>query len=323
MTTGFLLGKFLPLHAGHQLLIETARPMVDRLTILVCSLPDDPVAGNLRLQWVRDLYPDCDVVGHSAIVPQEPAEHPDFWVIWADIVRAAHPDPIDLVFASEPYGEELAAQVGARFVPVDIDRTAIPVSGTAVRGDPATGWRWLAEPVRAHYRRRIVLHGPESVGKSSLGSRLARHFDTVLMPEYGRTYCEAFGTALDADDLRRIFAGHIAMDAALRRHAGPLMIADTDPLMTQAWAIMLLGARLPEIDAWADVADLYLVPALDLPWKDDGTRLFGNDVARRQFMDVAIGELERRRLRWARVEGEGDARLDSALAAIQTAGLTE
>jgi nicotinamide riboside kinase len=89
--------------------------------------------------------------------------------------------------------------------------------------------------------------------------------------------------------------------------------------MTQAWAVMLLGRRLPEIDAWDEVADLYLVPAMDLSWEEDGTRLFGSDLARRQFMDVAIGELERRRLPWAWVEGEGDARLASALAAVEAA----
>ena len=70
--------------------------------------------------------------------------------------------------------------------------------------------------------------------------------------------------------------------------------------MTQAWAIMLLGRRLPEIDLWNDVADLYLVPAMDVPWQEDGTRLFGSVLARAQFMEVAIGELDRRRLRWAR-----------------------
>lgn len=323
MTSGFLLGKFMPLHAGHELLIETAQAMVDRLTILVCWLHDDPVPGPTRVEWVRAAYPDCHVVEHGAVVPQEPADHPDFWMIWADIVRAAHPDPLDMVFASEPYGAELASRVGARFVPVDLDRSAVPVSATAVRADPASQWRWLSEPVRAHYRRRIVLHGPESVGKSTLANRLARQFGTVLMPEYGRTYCETFGTALDAGDLRRIFTGHVAMDAALRRHAGPVMFADTDPLMTQAWAIMLLGERLADIDAWDDPADLYLVPALDLPWRDDGTRLFGSDLARRQFMEVAISELDRRGLKWAWVKGDGDARLASALAAIQAAGLAE
>src|SRR3546814_2858799 len=81
--------------------------------------------------------------------------------------------------------------------------------------------------------------------------------------------------------------------------------------MTQAWAIMLLGRRLPEIDHWDAVADLYLVPAMDLPWQEDGTCLFGSELARAQFMEVAVGELDRRRLPWVWVEGEGEARAEN------------
>lgn len=169
--------------------------------------------------------------------------------------------------------------------------------------------------------RHICLHGAESTGKSALAPRLAARLGGLVVPEYGRAYCEAHGTDLDAGDLRAIFLGHIAATQIMLARAPAWLISDTDPLMTQAWAVMLLGERLPEIEAWDDVADLYLVPAMDLPWEEDGTRLFGSDSARRQFMDVAIGELERRHLKWAWVEGEGDARLDSALAAIAAAGL--
>src|SRR3546814_6988913 len=66
---------------------------------------------------------------------------------------------------------------------------------------------------------------------------------------------------------------------------------------------------------------LPIFPAMDLPWQEDGTRLFGSELARAQFMDIAIGELDRRRLSWTWIEGEGDARVASALAAIQAAGL--
>lgn len=169
--------------------------------------------------------------------------------------------------------------------------------------------------------RHICLHGAESTGKSTLAPRLAARLGGLVVPEYGRTYCEANGTDLDAADLLAIFDGHVAATRAALVAAPDWLISDTDPLMTQAWAVMLVGRRLPEIDAWDDVADLYLVPAMDLPWQEDGTRLFGSELARRQFMEVAIGELDRRRLRWAWITGEGDARLQSALAAIAAAGL--
>ena len=164
--------------------------------------------------------------------------------------------------------------------------------------------------------RHICLHGAESTGKSKLAPRLAARLGGVVVPEYGRTYCEANGTDLDAGDLLAIFHGHVAATKLALAQAPAWVISDTDALMTQAWAIMLLGRRLPEIDLWNDVADLYLVPAMDLPWQEDGTRLFGSELARVQFMELAIGELDRRKLKWAWVEGEGDARLENALAAI-------
>ena len=143
----------------------------------------------------------------------------------------------------------------------------------------------------------------------------------LVAPEYGRTYAEAHGTEFDEIDLLAIFDGHVAATRAALAQNPEWLVSDTDPLMTQAWAVMLLGRRLPEIDLWDEPADLYLVPAMDLPWEEDGTRLFGSDLARRQFMDVAIGELERRNLRWAWVDGDGNERLENALAAIRAAGL--
>ena len=44
------------------------------------------------------------------------------------------------------------------------------------------------------------MHGPESVGKSTLARQLAAHFGTIHAPEYGRIWCAQFGMDLcDAD----------------------------------------------------------------------------------------------------------------------------
>ena len=49
---GFILGKFMPPHAGHITLIQSAKALVDELTILLCSLPDDPIPGGHAEIWL-------------------------------------------------------------------------------------------------------------------------------------------------------------------------------------------------------------------------------------------------------------------------------
>lgn len=321
MTRGFLLGKFMPPHNGHVLMCRTARALVDELTILVCWLPGDPIPGELRLAWMRELFPDCRVVGHGAVVPQEPAEHPDFWSIWRSIARDAHPEPIDRVFASETYGARLAAELDAAFHPIDPGRDAVPVSASAIRADPWRNWRHLPEPVRPHYARTICLHGPESTGKSALAAQLAAHFDTLMVPEYGRTWYEHRGGELAMQDLIHIATTHDAMTGAMLRQCNRRLILDTDPLMTAAWADMLFGERDPWFETWRRPADLYLLLDIDLPWVDDGTRLFGGEAERQRFFDISKAELVRRGVRWTQVSGQGDARFAAALRAIEEAGL--
>lgn len=162
----------------------------------------------------------------------------------------------------------------------------------------------------------IVLHGAESTGKSTLAAALALHYDTVAVPEYGRIYCEEHGTDLKPADLDAIFAGQRTMTQRMAPASLWLRFSDTDALMTQAWSVMLFGSRRPAIDAWNDVGDLYLVPALDLPWEDDGTRLFGTATQRFRFMEAAMFELERRGLPHVVIKGAGADRLDAAIEAI-------
>ena len=168
---------------------------------------------------------------------------------------------------------------------------------------------------------RICLHGPESTGKSTLARQLASHFAEPLVPEYGRLWCESFGTDLTMHDLVAIAHGHDAMTTALEQCAKRLVIVDTDPLMTTVWADMLFGRRHPWFDRWGPPADLYIIPGLDLPWVEDGTRMFGKVTDRQRFMELSEAELVRRGARYVKVEGQGDARFANALAAIQSAGL--
>ncbi|MEZ5666160.1 MAG: AAA family ATPase [Alphaproteobacteria bacterium] len=318
MTRGFLLGKFLPPHLGHVFLCDFAAARVDRLTVLLCSLPGDPIPGDVRLGWMRALVPGARVVHlDRPDVPQRPEDHPDFWAIWRDIVGAFHPEPVDMVFASESYGHRLASEVGARFVPVDPLRQAVPVAGSAILADPFRHWAFVPAPVRPWFVRRVVLFGPESSGKTTLARLLAERLQTTWVPEYARTHTDAFGTAIDEPALAAIVAGHSAASAAARRSANRILVEDTDPVLTAVWAEMLLGRRPDWLTAFDDPADLYLLTGIDVPWDDDGTRYFADAATRARFHRLCEAELQRRGLDYVALEGPADDRLSVALAAIR------
>ena len=315
---GFVLGKFMPPHLGHVFLCDFARTYCKRLTILVCSLDNDPVPGVLRFRWMQKLFPNCDVQWCREDLPQAPKDHPDFWPIWRDVVARYVGSP-DVVFASEDYGPRLASETGARFVPVDRPRLTVPVSATMIREDPFRYWDFLPVPVRPYYAKRVCLFGPESTGKSTLALQLAKRFNTVHVPEYARTYTDAFGTAVTAADLERIAEGQRASLTAARFQANRVIIEDTDRLLTAVWSDMLLGGRASALSLVDDPADLYLLCDIDLPWADDGTRYFPSLADRKRFFEACRAELKAWHLPHAVVQGNGHAREDSAVAAIRAA----
>src|SRR6476469_8967187 len=292
MKRGLVLGKFMPPHAGHVALIQSARALVDELTVLLCSLPDDPIPGQVRMDWMRSLFPDCRIAWQSKPAPQEPADDPEFWKTWEKIVARHHPEPIDFVFAGESYGAELAHHVGGTFVPLggrvlNADRNGLGgVSGAAIRAAPWAYWDFLPPPVRGHYGLTVCLHGIESVGKSTLAERLAQHYRTILVPEYGRSHCEAHGTDCREDDLMLIGEAQQAMIEAARPWANRLLVADTDALMTAAWSQMMIG-YMPDQLLCHRKADLYLMLGNDAPFVDDGTRVYKTKVQRDRFNRIA------------------------------------
>lgn len=321
MKRGFLLGKFMPPHAGHITLIDAARALVDELTILVCWLPDDPVSGEMRLAWMKQLFPTCRVIGQADPAPQDPTESADFWAVWKPIVAAVHPKKIDYLFAGEAYGAELAKHVGGKFVPLGArilgaDQAGLGgLSGSAVRADPFGHWSYLPPPVRDHYALTICLHGVESVGKSTLAERLAAHYGTIVVPEYGRAHCELYGTDCRDTDLRLMGLAQQASIDAARPWCNRRLIADTDALMTAAWSQMMIGYASDELLVQRK-ADLYLVLGTDAPFIDDGTRIYGEPEVRAKFDRVAREVLRVARVDQVEIAGSWDERFAAACAAI-------
>jgi HTH-type transcriptional repressor of NAD biosynthesis genes len=317
MTTGMLLGKFLPPHLGHVFLGEFAARYADRLTVVVCSLAREPIPGELRFRWMRELFPFENVVHLTDELPQDPSEHPDFWNLWRAALRRVLPEKPDFVFASEDYGWRLAGELGAAFVPVNAARDAVPVSGTAIRTDPLANWEYIPRCVRPYFTKRVCVFGPESTGKTTLCRKLAEHFRTAWVPEYARTLLEArAGQVVRVEDMEAIARGHVASEEALARNANRVLFSDTDPLATLIWSDTLFD-RVPEFvrrQADARAADLYLLCAPDVPWVGDAVRYLPDGGP--AFFERCERELKARGRNYVVIRGTWDERFAAAMDAV-------
>ena len=154
---------------------------------------------------------------------------------------------------------------------------------------------------------RVSFHGAESTGKSVLARKLAAERGWPVVPEYGREYCETHGIDLTMADLLAIAAGQDAAMRAVCAAAPPLVLLDTDPLMTAAWAAMLFGHAPAALLAYPK-AERYLLFAPDVPWVADGTRFFGTAQARARFAALAEDMLVQAGVPFTRIGGDWSQR---------------
>ncbi|MEW6209627.1 MAG: AAA family ATPase [Acidobacteriota bacterium] len=320
-STGMILGKFLPVHRGHQHLIDFARSRVDHLTVIVCSLESEPIAGRLRFEWMKELYPDINVVHCTDENPQEPKDHPQFWEIWIESIRRFIPQGPDYVFTSEHYGDELALRLGARHLLVDLERRTVPVSATAIRERPFDNWQFIPECVRPYFAKRVAIVGAESTGKTTLAGLLAEHFQTACVTEFARRYLdEKYGEAalerITLDDIEAIARGQLESEEAMARRCNRVLICDTELMTTALWSEHFFGG----CPSWIKQAaldrtyDLYLLTDFDSPWVEDSQRV--GDHLRKDFFDKLRGALAGRR--YEIISGSYRERLQRAIRAVDS-----
>lgn len=335
---GLVLGKFYPPHAGHHHLVRTAQDRCERLTVLVCAASVESVPLADRVAWMREAHPGARVVGAVDDIPVD-LNDPAVWEAHMAVFRGAVAGPVDAVFTSEGYGEELARRFGAEAVCVDPARALFPVSGTAVRADPAACWDFLGPVVRASLARRVVVLGAESTGTTTLSRALAAHYrrrggvwaGTGWVAEYGRRYSEeklAAARAADPDaswadvsfaseEFPVIARRQDAEEERAARLGSPVLICDTDSFATGIWHERYLGGRNEEVERTAALTrrDLYLLTDhADVPFEDDGLR---DGPHLRPWMTGRFREeLEATGRRFLVVRGDREERLATAVAAV-------
>jgi len=126
---------------------------------------------------------------------------------------------------------------------------------------------------------KVVIFGPESTGKTTLSEQLARHYNTVWVPEYAREYLQDKWNnerkTCEPKDLLPIDEGQMRLENDLETKATDLLICDTDLLETKVYSgAYYLGYCDPLLEKYAleNKYDLYFLTYIDIPWEADDLR---------------------------------------------------
>lgn len=334
---GLVVGKFSPLHRGHETVIQTAQAQCDQVFVISYSKPEFAGCGPAqRSAWFDMLFPQVkhlavndealaqwrDIPGahEFPVLPRNDDAEKTHRRFCAWICRQVFRQPVDAVFTSETYGEGFAAELTASFrefdadaavvthMLVDLQRAVIPISATKIRQDVHAMREWLSPAVYASFVKRVCLLGGESSGKSTLARLLAEAFETRHVDEYGRELWERQHGVLVYEDMTRIAETQTSREQAALPESYRYLFCDTSPLTTLFYSRHLFGKASAELEASAARPyDVILLCAPDFPFAQDGTRQDAD--FRQKQHDWYLAELSRRNILFHLVSGTLGERL--------------
>jgi len=168
---------------------------------------------------------------------------------------------------------------------------------------------------------RVCVVGAESSGTTTLARKLAEHYKTLWVPEYGRDYTEARKVAGAKYEWKSEEFIHIALkqqehEDMMAEQASRILFCDTDALATCIWHERYMGFWSTAVESIANRKRyaLYIITQPDIPFVQD--RIRDSELLRGWMTDRFRVELTRRGYPWILVKGSYDDRWDRATTAV-------
>ena len=294
---GITIMKAMPLHVGHELMIEFGIAMCNEFNIIVSGKETDVIPLSVRWAWVNEKYghlPNVFVHDHTdeSPTPINVDEHgtvldSEYQEYWKNEFTRMAPHATHFV-SSDFYGQTMADLLGIEWMPVDPLREMFEISATQIRNNPIKYFQYISNVAKPYFTKKIAIVGPESSGKSTMIKKLAHHYNGNIVHEYGRTLSEAKKNDLTKDDFMQITEGQQALiDIAINKGRSPYVFIDTEAYVTYLFSKIYLDEYTEEILKYGknQEIDHYIVLAPTVKWVNDGTRVLGDQEKRERFFN--------------------------------------
>lgn len=334
---GVVVGKFAPLHRGHEYLIRAALARCKKVTLISYSQPE--LAGcepARRQRWITALFPTVNALvlsanevqqwrqqGWKLPMPDNAAADIRQREFVAELLWQQQLHDVDVVFSSEAYGDGFATYLQqfftrrlqrhhvVRHICVDEARRAVPVSASAIRADVHGMRQWLSPQVYGDFVGRICLLGGESSGKSTLAQALAQQWQSEWVPEFGRYWWLLKNAGFDAEDYLHIARQQQRLEDFAAQRAQRYLFCDTGAQVTLCYYQDQFGEAAcppPLLQAALQPYQHRLLLKNDFTFVQDGTRRDAAFSARQFAWHLEF--LQQHRLPFQVIEGPLAQRLE-------------
>jgi len=173
------------------------------------------------------------------------------------------------------------------------------------------------EKTTHHKIKKIVIVGAESTGKTKLCEQLAKHYNTIYVPEYARTYFEVHDiNNYDTSDLEIIAKKQLELEAEYLIKANRFLFCDTSLITIKIWSANKFN-KVPNFitkTIKSNDYDLSLISNNDVPWVADSQRR--NADLREHLFKLNEHELQKLNVDYKIIKGIGEDRLKNTIKVI-------
>lgn len=140
---GFTIGKFAPLHKGHQLVLETALKEMDEVYCVVYDTDIIDIDVTQRAEWIKRLYPKVHILYAYDSPKQYGLDEKSVNIQMKYLSSIIKDIPVTHFYSSELYGEKVAKYLRIENRVVDLEKKSIPVNATIIRDNYEDNKKYL------------------------------------------------------------------------------------------------------------------------------------------------------------------------------------
>lgn len=142
---GFTIGKFAPLHKGHQLVIETALKEMDEVYCVIYDTDIIDIDVTQRAMWIEKLYPNVHIIYAYDSPKQYGLDEKSVNIQMKYLSNLIKDIPVTHFYSSELYGEKVSDYLEIENRLVDLEKTTIPINASKIRVDYEGNKKYLED----------------------------------------------------------------------------------------------------------------------------------------------------------------------------------